>query len=140
MVPDSEDHEAIRRLLHDLNDAWVSGRLEALGQHLDDDMVMVPPGLRKRLVGREACVESYRDFVRRARVRGFIASEPLVEVWGDTAVARYGFQLDYEMYGEDHRDLGQDLFVFTRRDGRWRAVWRTLLPQAGCDLKPLAGS
>jgi hypothetical protein len=31
------------------------------------------------------------------------------------------------MGGERFNDTGRDLFVFVKEDGRWQAVWRTMI-------------
>ena len=51
-----------------------------------------------------------------------------IDVWGNTAVATYRYEIAYEMGGQLYQEMGQDLFVFVRDGGRWRAVWRTLIP------------
>ena len=119
--------EEIRQLLLSLNEAWVQGRPEDLGRHFDEDMVIVHPGGRAE--GRETCVNSYRDFVAQATVHEYKESEFEIDCWGNTAVASYRFDIAYEMNGGHYRESGRDVFVFIRRDERWLAVWRTMIPQ-----------
>lgn len=125
-----EEHtkEQIRRILKKINDAWVTGHPEALEDYFHQDMVIVRPGFGARGTGRRACVESYREFISHATIHQFKESDHHIDLWGDTAVVTYRFQLEYQMAGEEHRDSGVDLFVFTREKGRWLAVWRTILP------------
>jgi hypothetical protein len=91
-------------------------------------VVFVPPGPSARVVGREACLESFRDFLRQARVDDYRETDRRVEVFGATAVATYRFEMRYEMKGESYRDAGSDVFVFTREEDSWLAVWRTMIP------------
>ena len=58
-----------------------------------------------------------------------MSSEPEIYVTGDTAVAVYAWKMTYEMGGEEYRETGHDLFVFTRAGGNWLAVWRAILPE-----------
>ena len=114
--------ERIRRI----NEAWVKNRLEDYDDLFHQDIVFELPGFAGRLEGRAACVESYREFNERSEVECLELQEPTVKVWGQTAVATYEFDVDYEMDGENHRDAGTDAYVFSFEGGRWWAVWRVL--------------
>ena len=46
---------------------------------------------------------------------------------GDTAVASFSWDIEYEMQKKVSRENGRDIFVFARARGTWRAVWRTML-------------
>ncbi|MBN2289905.1 MAG: nuclear transport factor 2 family protein, partial [Candidatus Glassbacteria bacterium] len=118
----------IIRLLQKINRAWVEGRPEELGEYFHEKAVIVHPGFQGRSEGREACVSGYRDFISRAEVREYRETGFAVDLWGDTAVASYQFEIAYAMGGKEYRESGRDLFVFTREGGRWLAAWRTLFP------------
>jgi hypothetical protein len=127
----SEPKQEIRALLGRINDAWLKGRPEDLPSALDDcfseDMVFVGPSLEVVARGREACVGGYIDFVRAAKIDRCHLSDPAIEVSGGTAVAFYGWEMAYTLNEQEHRESGHDVFVFTRTDGKWHAVWRALL-------------
>ena len=122
------DREEIARIIRSINEAWTSGRPEELDRYFHEDMVIAQPGLGIRGEGRKACVDSYSEFARMAAINGLRESDHIVLVWGDTAVASYRFEIEYEVEGRIRRDAGFDLFVFARKDGAWLAVWRTILP------------
>jgi ketosteroid isomerase-like protein len=131
-----DDREEIRLVLGKINDAWLKGRPEDLRAVLDrcfhDDIVIKGPGFQAMGRGKEACVKSYADFERQARVRSCQLSEPEIDHAGDTAVATYSWEMTYELDGHEYHESGHDLFVLTRIQGRWQAVWRAMLPaQAG---------
>ena len=119
---------AIRALISAINKAWTDGRPEALAEYFHDRMVIVAPGFRQRVDGRDACVQSYADFVARATIKGYSEEEATVDLWGDTALATYRFALAWEMDDQPYYEAGRDLFVLQREHGRWQAVWRTILP------------
>jgi len=52
----------------------------------------------------------------------------VIDVVGQTAVASYVFDIRYELEGVAYQESGRDLFVFSREQTTWRAVWRTMLP------------
>jgi uncharacterized protein (TIGR02246 family) len=134
----SSDRDEIRALIGRINDAWLKGPPESVEsvvkECFTEGMVIVGPNLQVAGRGREACAKSYADFARAAKVRECRLADPDVEVSGDTAVATYAWEMTYEMQGREHHESGHDLYVLSRTDGRWRAVWRAVLmsnPRAG---------
>jgi hypothetical protein len=128
-----EDRDAILGLIGRINDAWRNRRTGDLRDLFHESIVFAAPGLVARVEGREACIKSYDDFLGVADVEEYRETPPKVESWGDTAVATFGWEMAWTMHGRSHRESGHDLFVFTRQDGRWWAVWRTILPATGRD-------
>jgi hypothetical protein len=83
---------------------------------------------RNSAAGKAACAKSYQDFLNQAKIRNCKLAEPLIDVAGDTAVAACAWEMTYELNGQTYSESGHDLFVFNRDQGKWLAVWRTLLP------------
>jgi len=50
-----------------------------------------------------------------------------LDLRGSTAVASFAFEMIYQRGGTSYRSSGRDLWVFQQREGRWLAVWRTML-------------
>ena len=123
--------DEIRELIRRLNDAWVKGQPGQLASFFSEDIVMVLPGFAQRTEGRDACVASYEDFCSQAAILDFELAEPIIDIFGDTAVATYAYEISYEMGGERFKDSGRDLFVFIRQDDGWQAVWRTMIIPKG---------
>lgn len=101
----------------------------ALNQCFAEEIVMRGPGFVFLGKGRTAAVESYQDFVNQAEVKSFLLDEPQVDVAGETATAQYKWTMTYVLNGQEYTERGHDLFVFARRDSKWLAVWRALLPE-----------
>jgi hypothetical protein len=97
--------------------------------------VFVQPGFEERLEGREAVIASYREFLETSTVRAYEEHDLQLDVVGGTAIATFGYRIEWEGDGQRHVDRGHDLFVFARTDDAWRAVWRTLIvdpePESG---------
>jgi ketosteroid isomerase-like protein len=119
----------IRDIVAAINSAWTSGRYEEIGQYVSDQVVMAPPGLNGRVMGREAYVASFRQFAEVARTRIFDPGVPRVDVMGGTAVATCPFSIRYEMEGQTYQEKGFDILVFAFAGGAWKVVWRTLLSE-----------
>lgn len=121
--------QAIEQLIRELNAAWSHGRVDDLHRFFAPDVILVPPGGRGRVRGREAMVESYRQFVEQATTRDFEVTGLDVDVVETTAVARMRYRIRYELAGEDLDESGQEILVLVRQEAaRWRIVWRTQIP------------
>jgi uncharacterized protein (TIGR02246 family) len=127
MPSTTSSRDEIRELVERMNDAWVTGHPEQLGSFFREDIVIVSPGFSDRMEGRDAAVRSYAEFCSQAVVNEFTIGETGIDVFGDTAVATYGYQISYEMGGERFTDSGSDLFVFVRENNQWQAAWRTMI-------------
>src|SRR5262245_1386204 len=120
------DHEAIRKAVREINEHWISKQYDRIGELLADDVIVAPPGLARRVSGRNAYVQSYRDYDQAVTTLEFSPGDPEVDVVGDVAVALCPFHVVYRLQGAIHRERGHDLLVFSRRDGNWKVVWRTM--------------
>ena len=132
-MPDrgSSDEEAIRRVVRQINELWLSKRYAAIGELLSEHAVIAPPGFDGRIRGREAYVESYREYDQAAATHEFSPGEPEIDIMGDVAVAICPFFVVYELEGRTYRESGRDVLVFSRSAGEWRVVWRTMRTESG---------
>lgn len=128
----SDNEQAIRELVGRINNAWLKGRAEDIPSELDGcfhtQMTIKGPDFQTMGKGKEACIRSYTDFLQQASVRECTLSEPEVDLFGDTAIAVYSWNMTYELSGQEYRESGRDVLVFTQYQGRWLAVWRVMLP------------
>lgn len=109
-----------------INDAWRTGRTDDLADYFHPDMVIVGPGFEVLARGADACVASYRDFLRVSVVHEYRESKLTVRETDGVAVATYSWEMDYEQTGKRSREAGTDLFVLRRHGESWRAVWRAV--------------
>ena len=121
-----EDIREIRGIVAAINQAWRAGRYDAIGDYVAEHVVMAPPGLEGRVMGRQAYVASFRQFAEVATTHEFSSDTPHVDVIGTTAVAVCPFTIAYELEGTKYREKGFDILVFSRVAGAWKIVWRTL--------------
>lgn len=73
-------------------------------------MVIVAPGFEDQPSGRQACVDSYRDFSAQATVRDFQEAGHQVDLFGNTAVVSFHYDTTYEMNDEPSTMPG-DVFL-----------------------------
>ena len=91
-------------------------------------MVFALPLSGVRLAGQRAVVDSYREFMDRVTLTRYREDTPSVDVWGDTAIASFRWEMDWLAGNVSNCEAGADIFVFCRRGAtQWRAVWRTMM-------------
>lgn len=118
--------DEIRDLVRRVNEHWQSGEYDAIGEALEEEVVIATPQGPVR--GREAYVQSYRSYDEAATTHTFEPAEPIIDVVGNVAVATCPYRVVYELGGETHRERGRDMLVLARTD-RWRIAWRTMVTE-----------
>jgi ketosteroid isomerase-like protein len=128
MCKKTTDLEKIFQILSKINEAWTKGDPDDLAQYFHEELVIIGPDLRRMGEGKKDCVKSYKEFAAQANVREYREKDHTIDVWGNTAVVTYAFDIFYEMNGQTFRESGHDMFVFNREGELWFAVWRMVLP------------
>ena len=123
------ERDQIQGLIGKINQAWLKSNLQELREYFHDDIVIKGPQFKSMGTGgKAACIKSYEDFLRAAKISNFKESDIQVDVFGSTAIATFAWEIKYEMKGHNLHETGHDVFVFTRDKGKWLAVWRAVLP------------
>jgi ketosteroid isomerase-like protein len=126
--------DEVKYLIRTINDSWLTKKPDEISKILADcfheDMMIKGCNLETLASGWEACVRSYVDFVKQAKISAFSQDEPDIQVVGDTAIATYGWNITYTLEGKEYTEPGHDVFVFTRTNGKWLAVWRAMLTES----------
>ena len=131
-IPSVAAREAVRRTFLQLSAAWQARRYDELATLLADDMVFALPDFGGRLEGGAAVVASYREFMERITLTAYREDAPTIDVWGDTAVVSYRWEMAWLAGGVANDESDYDVFVFRRMANSdagtepWLAVWRTM--------------
>jgi len=127
---DQADRAAVRTVLDMINRAWMTDHPKDLRATLtecfDDTIVIVGPHFHEVARGKDACIRIYEDFVAKTTLHASRVSEPRIDIWGDTAVVTYAWEMRYEIDGHADQDSGQDALVIVRTPAGWRTTWRAL--------------
>jgi len=118
--------EAIKDIVHAINECWRLKDYEGIGSYLADDVIVAPPQSDKRIHGRAAYVQSYRDYDQTAETLEYLPGNPKVDLIGDTAIAICPFEVVYKLQSAKHHEQGQNILVFRFSQGSWKIVWRTM--------------
>ena len=116
----------IKEIVKAINECWSLKDYEGIGSYISDEVVVAPPNSEKRLVGRLAYVQSYREYDQVAKTIEYKASEPMVDIIDDTAVAICSFDVVYEFQSATYFEQGVNILVFRNSQDKWEVVWRTM--------------
>ena len=125
---DSPIHEQLWTHVQTLNNLWVNGNPDKLDPFVREDVVVLHFDYKTRLRGREAVIKSYREFCDESTVHSFRQFRPIIDVFGETAVVTYAFEIEYKMGEQTYNESGRDMFVFVWESDTWLVIWRTMLP------------
>jgi hypothetical protein len=105
-----------------MNDAWTKGNPDDLAKFFHRDMVVITPTDRHRLNGGAACVAAWKGFCNAARIHYWEEKDPVIYVYGNSAVVAYDFDMSFDMGGNTVSMGGRDMFFFVKEGQRWWAV------------------
>jgi hypothetical protein len=127
-VPEDE----IRAVIGRLNSAWLEGTIEELPGVLDQcfhPAIVIRGGdLAVNAAGKEACIQSYLDFLGSATIHRCVIGPPEIDVAGDTGMAVCQWEMTYEMDGQTYHEAGSDILALARFGQGWLITWRAMLP------------
>ncbi|MBN2011641.1 DUF4440 domain-containing protein [candidate division KSB1 bacterium] len=115
------DKNAIREINHlitKMKSAWSSGHLNELTHYFHDAMKIVSPDLQVLGGGKDACVQSYIDFLDKAVVHDFSDEIANIYVFENTAIAFYRYNISWTMDDKTHQETGQEVYTFNYHQGR----------------------
>lgn len=108
--------------LRKLNDCWTKSDGKDLVHYFHPNMVALTPSDRLRREGRDACVAGWVGFAAQARIHHWREIDPQIQLYGDTAIVSYYFDMSCDIGGQTLHLTGRDLFTFVKENGRWWAV------------------
>ncbi|MDP3480227.1 MAG: nuclear transport factor 2 family protein [Desulfoprunum sp.] len=108
-----------------MNRCWTGGRLEELGRlndYFHETMVAITPTDRFRVEGKEACIAGWSRFAHAATIHFWEEKEPKVQIYNETAIVTYYFEMACDMGGSNVRLEGRDMLTLVKENGRWQVV------------------
>jgi ketosteroid isomerase-like protein len=123
----SKAERQVHETISAIGEAWRTGRPADMTDYLHPDIVMKLPGTSGQIVGRDALIDSFKEFCTNAKVLEYRETDEQITVEGKCAVASFSFEMLYERATYRERSKGRDLWVFERDADRWIAVWRTMV-------------
>jgi uncharacterized protein (TIGR02246 family) len=118
------DSRAIASLIRGIYEAFAGGNIGAIESALADDCTVWDVFTPQLIKGREQRERFHEADQRQKSSRGALTwrlDEPLIDVWGDTAIARYVLEFAYAPPRVVEGTI-RITDVLRKRDGRWRIV------------------
>lgn len=122
----SVDRVKIQQVVEKINESWLDKNYDEIGSCVTDDVIIAPTGLADRIKGREAYVQSYRDYDTVAKTIQFITEDPQIDIIGNIAAVITPFSVTYELKGNTYHERGKDILILKRKNSEWLVVWRTM--------------
>ena len=121
--------ERVDTLLRDLQSSWQAGDLARIASFYHPDVVLLPPDMGEPITGRDAVVDSYRQFLDAARLDRFVITD--LTSWtfdgltSETAMAHLNFQITYQLEDERFIDTGLEVYTLVAGTEGPLIVWRS---------------
>jgi len=121
--------DPVKEFLIELQNAWSRGEVAGLARFYHPDVILLPPDLGPPLEGRQAVLDSYRDFLDVARLISFEITElevfPFSHSGGATCMAHLHFSIRYELDGNSYDEEGLEIYTVLLTDAGPQIVWRS---------------
>lgn len=106
-----------------INKLWaVDKKPEKLRDYFHSEMVAFTGGQRGRIEGRDACVAAWKSFADAATIHAWRETDPKIQIYGNTAIATYYYEITFDLDGKRYEEGGRDLLVLVRENGKWLVV------------------
>ncbi len=108
-----------------MNQCWTCGdlnELDKLNNYFHDTMVAITPTDKNRRQGKKACVQGWQSFAENVRIHSWKETDPEIQVYGNTAVVTYYFDMSFEMGGQTINMGGRDMITAIFENGEWWIV------------------
>jgi hypothetical protein len=120
---------AVRQFLLDLHSSWPEDDPGALARFYHPDAVLLPPDLGTPIVGREAIVLSYQDFLQTATLHDFKVTELdvhsfVTEGATSTHVAHLYFDILYSLSDVRFSEQGFEAYTIIETGDALQIIWR----------------
>jgi len=122
--------EDIKSVLKNTNLAWSTGNPTNLEKYFHEDIIIVSADLKILGSGKANCIKSYIEFLSKAKIVNFTDSDPIVNLFENSAIVFYEYDISWEMDNKLFEETARELYVFERSAGKWLIIMRKLIPNS----------
>lgn len=118
---EKEKEEVLNTVLAHYKSWTVLEDLSEQSKYIQDDIIMITPGEKDPIIGKEAYLKGYEKWNNAAEVHFFKELNPIVKLSKNmsSAVVFYNIDMAFNYNGEEKTFQGRDLFFLTKEDGKW---------------------
>lgn len=125
-----DDKTIIKNIVTGLNKAVAEGKLDKIGPLFHENIKIVSPELKIHGDNKEICIQSYIDFLSKAKIEQYTDNITDIFVYENTAVVFYTYNITWSMGGKSFTDQGKELYVLTKENNKWLIILRKLIGSA----------
>ncbi len=118
---DSAENE-ILEFIQSMNRCWTKGDPNDLKKYFHEKIVAITPSDKERLEGRDVCIAAWAAFAQNTKIHSWLEREHKIQLFGETAIVTYYFDISFDMRGQTISMSGRDMFTLVKEKGRWWAV------------------
>lgn len=120
-------NKKIEKFIEQFSQSWMFGDLEKTGDLLSENVVFLAPDLKTEIGGRAKCLQSFAEYLEKAKTKTFEVSNKKIHVWGNTSTVVIDYYVEYELGGQDYKENGTEFWTLQKQKGEWKLVWRALV-------------
>lgn len=121
--PESKLHDTMSAI----NRAWRENTPSEMRPYLHQHITVVLPGFSGTAVGIDALMAGFDEWCTNARVIEYSESDEQIQIVDNVGFVSFRFDMLYERAAYRERSTGRDIWAFELIEGRWLAIWRTMV-------------
>ncbi|MFQ5770899.1 MAG: GNAT family N-acetyltransferase [bacterium] len=110
----------VEQLVRKLQNTWLENRVVDLAPFFDENVVLFSPGRTERIVGNEAVIESYKQFLSASTVKNFQITNLHIDIFNTTAIAVLTWDISYELQDKTYDEKGHDIMILNESKSNWK--------------------
>ncbi|MEM7217872.1 MAG: nuclear transport factor 2 family protein [Pseudomonadota bacterium] len=114
----------ITTLVRQLNDAWLQQDYDALAALYHPQAVLLPPDAGAPITGRDAVLQTYRDFHSVGSVTRFEVDDITIYEFAASVMCHMRFQISYRVGDNDYVEPGLETYMICEHEGVPVIGWR----------------
>ena len=121
--PESKLHDTMSAI----NRAWRENRPSEMRPYLHPHITVVFPGFSGTAAGMDALIGGFDEWCSNARVVEYKESDEQIQIVDNVGFVSFRFDMLYERASYSEKSTGRDIWAFELIEGRWLAIWRTMV-------------
>lgn len=119
--------DQIVHFIEKFNEAWTKGNIKELDSLLHDKVIFIAPDLKTEISGKEACLQTIKDYVDNANTKTFKLLDKKIHSWNQTAMISIEYHIEYDMGNRDHKEQGTEFWTLNKQQNNWKLIWRAMV-------------
>ena len=122
-----DDKVKIAEIITTLNQAVAKSDLSNLDMCFHENIKIIAHNLKILGDGKSVCIQSYIDFIKKAKIIQYTDRIDNVFVYENTAIVFYTYTMTWLMDGDSFTESGKELYVLTKENDKWLIILRKLI-------------